>query len=107
MEKQIVKFVRKQNIHYSGGPWYEKRIYIKFIKISKNINNKNENSEILGLLKLCLLKEVSQKISLDKLKTLSDIIYYIMKILSQGYIEDSPDNKQNIKEVLEKWKEVI
>ena len=45
-----------------------------------------------------------QKISLDKLKTLSDIIYYIMKILSQGYIENSPDNKQNIEEVLEKMK---
>ena len=104
-EKGTVKFFIKEDTHYSGGYWYEKIINIKFIKIYKNINNKNENCEILGLLKLCLLKEVSQKISLDKLKTLSDIIYYIMKILSQGYIENSPYyTKQNIKEVLEKMK---
>ena len=99
-----VKFIRKQDIHYSGA-WYEKTINIKFIKTSKNISDKNNNSEILGLLKLCLLKEVSQKISVEKLKSLSDIIYYTMKILSNGYIEDDPDNlKQNIKDVLEKMK---
>ena len=90
----------------SGGEgWYIKEINIKFINISKNDINKNNNKDIIGLLKLCLLKEISPKISEDKLKVLPELIYYILKILSNGYIEDKPnDAKKNITEVLEKTK---
>jgi hypothetical protein len=85
---------------------YGKVINIKFIKISKNIYDKiNNNNEIIGLLKLCFLKEMSQKISIDKIKKYSEIIYYIIKILSNGYIKYDPDNlKKNIKNILEKTK---
>ena len=88
-----------------GGAWLMKEINIKFIKLSQNFLNNNENSEIIGLLKLCLLKEVSQKISYDNLKKLPKLIYCIIKILSNGYIEDDPnDLKKNIVDVLKKIK---
>ena len=88
-----------------GGCWYMKEINIKFITISKNYNKKNDNKQIIGLLKLCLLKEVSQKINFDKLKVLPEMVFYILKILSNGYIEQEPDDsKKSIRDVLEKLK---
>ena len=91
------------NVKGGGVPRTKKEINIKFIKLSKNILYRNIRIEIIGLLKLCLLKELSNKISEDKLKKLPEFIYYILKILSNGYIEDT-DAKQNIKDVLEKMK---
>ena len=85
-----------------GGAWYNKEINIKFIKVTKDYHNTNDNKEIIGLLKLCFLKEISQKISEDKLKSLPDMVFYILKILSNGYIENEPDAKNNIAEVLKK-----
>ena len=83
-----------------AGYWYVKEINIKFIKVLKN-NIYNNNLEIEGILKLCLLKEVSQKISRERLGKLPDLIKYIIEILSNNYIRDSPDNvKQNILDVL-------
>ena len=83
-------------------PWFDKEINIKFIKISKFYNYQNNNPELIGLLKLCLLKEVSQKISYDKVKLLPDFISVIIKILSIGYIATPNEVEKNIKEVLEK-----
>ena len=85
-----------------AGAWYDKAINIKFIKVTKVYNNMNDNKEIIGLLKLCFLKEISQKISEDKLKSLPDMVFYILKILSNGHIENEPDAKKNISEVLKK-----
>lgn len=82
-----------------GGNWYDKEINIKFIRVSKN-NIYNNNQEIIGILKLCLLKEVSQKLSEDDLKKLPDLINYIMLILSNGYIPESPDDKKKILKML-------
>ena len=98
IENMTVNFVRKLNISYSGGYWFNKIINIKFIKLSKDYIYKNDNPEIFGLLKLCLLKEVSQKISEDLLKKLPELIYYIMIFLSKGYIDG--DIKESIKKVL-------
>ena len=100
-EKSIIRFIRKSGLYYGGGSWCNKSIYIQFIKISKNCTYKNDNTEILGLLKLCLLKEISQKISDKELKKLPELIYCIMKLLSKGYITDF-DVKNNIKEILKK-----
>ena len=72
----------------AGGVVIHKEINIKFIKLSKNIIYNNENPELIGLLKLCLLKEVSQKISYNDLKKLPELIYCIMKILSIGFREN-------------------
>ena len=76
---------------------YDIEINIKFIKLPQQIINYNENPEIVGLLKLCLLKEISQKISKNNLKNLPELIKCIIQILSNGYVEDNPDNlKKNI-----------
>jgi predicted transcriptional regulator len=59
---------------------------------------------IIGLLKLCLSKEISSKLIDDNIEKLHNIIGYIMKILKNGYIETSENIKETIKEVLKKMK---
>ena len=82
---------------------YDKEINIKFIKISKNIPDKIQNTELIGLLKLCFLKEISSKISAEDLKQLPDLTQYIMTLLKKGYIKDFEINiKETIKKVLER-----
>ena len=95
-------FVENRKAVKGAGGWYNKEINIKFIKVTKDYHNMNDNKEIIGLLKLCFLKEISQKISENKLKSLPDMVFYILKILSNGYIENEPDAKKNIAEVLKK-----
>ena len=92
-------FFNNQKI--SGGSWYNKEINIKFIKVSTNNCIKINNSDLFGLLKLCLLKEISSKLDCNRLEKLPDIIRYIMEVLQHGYIENN-DVKQNIKDILEK-----
>ena len=91
--------------HVSGagpGYWLEKEINIKFIKISENISNDNvSNYELIGLLKLCFLKELSSKLSYNQIMKLPELTYYIMRILKNGYIEEH-DVKETIQNVLKK-----
>ena len=101
-DDDCITLIEAQDI-WAGGSWYDKEINIKFIKLSNNYINKNDNPEIVGLLKLCLLKEVSQKISHKDLKKLPELIYCIMEILSYGYITEY-NIKENIKKVLLKNK---
>jgi hypothetical protein len=82
----------------------EKIINIKFIK--QSVNNSfilYSNPELYGILKLSLLKEISSKLNNVQISKLPDIVAYIMKILKNGYC-DTPDMKQNIKDILEKMK---
>ena len=89
----------------AGGAWLVKRINIKFIKTSKNNYNKNHlKCQLKGLLKLCLLNEISSKLDINELKMFPEMIFYIMKILKRGYIEANEDIKNTIKEVLQKIK---
>ena len=99
----IIHVIKPKQIRKSG-PWLIKDINIKFIKISKNNNYKNNNQEIIGALKLCLLKEVSQKIPYERLVKLPNLIYYIMEILSNGVIIGHPIIKKDIEDVLEKMR---
>ena len=89
-----------------AGESLSNEINIKFIKLSNNdIYYNNYNQELNSILKLCLLKELSQKISLDKLSNLPELIRVIIKLLKRGYICDDPYNiKKNIREVFEKMK---
>ena len=82
-----------------------KIINIKFIKQPENNNIYTPYSkvELYGLLKLCLLKEISPKLNDNQIKQLPDIVGNIMTILKNGYI-DSPDMRQSIKGVLKKMK---
>ena len=70
-----------------GGHRYDKEINIKFIKISKNILNASSDSELTGPLKLCLLKEISSKLSDEQIENLPELIRYIIEILKNGYVE--------------------
>ena len=93
-----------QGIPGGGGAWYNKEINIKFIKSPTVYDNKISNCQLNGLLKLCLLKEISSKLNDDKLIKLPKIINCIMRILKNGYIETGNDIKETIKEVLLKVK---
>ena len=76
-----------------AGESLSNEINIKFIKLSNNdIYYNNYNQELNSILKLCLLKELSQKISLDKLSNLPELIRVIIKLLKRGYICDDPYN---------------
>ena len=85
------------NDHYitgaGGGYRYDKEINIKFIKISKNILNSISDSELTGPLKLCLLKEISSKLSDEQIEKLPELILYITEILKNGYIEEKDIKK--------------
>ena len=77
--------------------YYKKEINIKFIKSTeKKCNDKISiisflNNELTGLLRLCLLKEISIKLNNDQIWILPKISY-IMKLLKYNYIriDDSP-----------------
>ena len=102
-KKSTITVIDQSNVIGAGTPPYKKVINIKFLKLPNISIYKNNNKEIIGILKLCLLKEVSQKLSDDKLNQLPDIFKYIMKLLQKGYILENPSNiKQNIRDVLEK-----
>ena len=93
----------RMDVKGANGPWYDKEINIKFIKVSKNTGIIS-HCQLVGLLKLCLLKEISAKLSDDNIEKLPNIIGCIMKILKKGYIETSENIKETIKEVLKKMK---
>ena len=96
----VVIFGKEKN----RGGGYSKEINIKFIKEPKNIlpfNQKEE--EIFGLLKLCLLKEISSKFTKEQIKQLPNLLSYIITVLKNGYIGDTIA-EEDIKKVLEKMK---
>ena len=67
-----------------GGTYYSKEINIKFIKSTED-KNKNKisfiNNELTGLLRLCLLKEISIKLDIEQIRQLSTLTSYIMELL--------------------------
>ena len=85
----------------------KKEINIKFIRLCEKDNNninychQYQNSELIGLLKLCLLKEIAKYLDKSQIKKLPETISYIMQILSDGKIEEG-NTKETIKNVLKK-----
>ncbi len=97
-------FINNQGI--SGGYEYNKEINIKFIICQSNISSKKTSGKIIelyGLLKLCLLKEISAKLEDDEIRNLPELLSYILEILKRGYIFNQI-KKEEIKEVLNKMK---
>ena len=87
----------------AGCYYYDKEINIKFLKQpSSNYINFNDNQDIIGILKLCLLKEVSQNLSEYQLDQLPEIYCYLMKMLQKGYLQILHYIEQNIIYVLDK-----
>ena len=99
--KSIIVVVKTKGVKGAGFPLPQKEINIKFIKDSNNNNQKQSKNELKGLLKLCLLKEISPKLNDNQLNQLSEMISYIMKLLKKGYIDDD-DVKSVIIEILTK-----
>ena len=62
-----------------------------------------KGEDLYGLLKLCLLKEISSKYQEEQIKKLPDLLSYIIQILKNDYINDRI-SKEDIKKVLEKMK---
>ena len=85
-----------------AGCWFDKNINIKFIKFSKQINNNTSNYKLIGLLKLCLLKEISSKLNEEQIKSLPELLSLIMRILKNGNIDSSDGIKETIQKVLKK-----
>ena len=86
-----------------AGPerWKYKEINIKFIKISENSTDKKFNSELTGLLNLCLLKEIASKLDFQHFLELPKLISYILQTLKNGQVMDISIN-ETIKAVLQK-----
>ena len=96
----VVMFGIIKNI--GGG--YSKEINIKFIKEPKYISTFiQKEEELYGLLKLCLLKEISSKFTKEQIKQLPKLLSYILTVLKNGYISDTIA-EEDIKKILEKMK---
>ena len=65
--------------------------------------NNQKEEELYGLLKLCLLKEISSKYNDSQIKQLPNSLSYRIQILQNGYIKDTIA-EDDIKKVLEKMK---
>ena len=81
-----------------------KEINIKFIKEPKNILPFIQKIEKLyGLLKLCLLKEMSSKFTEEQIRKLPNLLSYIITVLKNGFVEDIYPERE-ISKVLKKMK---
>ena len=60
----IILVVDRNNIIGAGLPNYNKEINIKFLKLPSSVIYKNNNKDIKGILKLCLLKEVYKSLQM-------------------------------------------
>lgn len=85
-----------------GGYQIDMEINIQFIKAKDN-NFLPKDGDLFGLLKLCLLKEISSKINDNEIDNLSNEISMIIKILKNGYIIIG-DPEEGIIKILKKLK---
>ena len=80
----------------------KKEINIQFLKIPEKENINNSNVELTSLLKLCLLKEISAKITPNQLEKLPDLDKSILEILKNGYVANTGNLKEDIKKIINK-----
>ena len=90
------------------GGGRKNEINIKFINDTNNTNKSyqsifSKEKKLYGLLKLCLLKEISSKLNEEQIKKLPEFLSYIIEILKNGYI-NKEIKKEEIKKILEKIK---
>ena len=91
-----------------AGIALEKEINIKFIEDPNNTNKsyisifkKEKEKNLYGLLKVCLMKEISSKLDEEQIKKLPELLSYIVQILKNGYVSGITIVKE-IKNVLKK-----
>ena len=75
-----------------GGYALQKEINIKFIEDPNNTNKsyisifkKEKEKNLYGLLKVCLMKEISSKLDEEQIKKLPEFLSCIVQILKKGY----------------------
>lgn len=103
------KTIKDNNI-INQNESYSKEINIKFIKDEKNSNkfyktifkSYQNDVELFGLTKLCLLKEISSKLNETQIMQLEKTLSYILLILRNGSVNDIA--KKEIILILEKIK---
>ena len=94
--------VRYSSSLKGAGYFPNLNINIKFLKSQKRPYVINiSNSNLHGLLKLCLLKEISSKLDNIQLNKLPNIISFIMKSLNNGYQQNN-NIKNCISDILNK-----
>ena len=102
-KESIIHLVKRLR---GGGCALQKEINIKFIEDQNNSNKsyisffKKENN-LYGLLKVCLMKEISSKLDEEQIKKLPEFLSYIVQILKNGYVSGITIVKE-IKNVLKK-----
>ena len=102
MESTLHLVLRQRGGEYA----LQKEINIKFIEDPNNSNKsyisffKKENN-LYGLLKVCLMKEISSKLDEEQIKKLPEFLSYIVQILKNGYVLGEI-KKEEIKNVLKK-----
>lgn len=91
------------NKNVIGGICSEKQINIKFLKLPvKKLDKNNYSFNLSGLLKLCLLKEISSKLNNNQIAQLPIISSSTLEILKNGKKIKSTENNEIIKEILNK-----
>ena len=76
-----------------------KEINLKFINPQNNNNEsyesifKKEGEELCGLLKLCLLKEIAEKIVETQIKEFPELLSNILKILKNSFFEEKNEKE--------------
>ena len=100
--------VELESCVFAGKGTSDYKIYIKFLQNNSN-SAYNCNSDLNGLLKLCLLNEIALRIDEKSLETIKNyqnynIIYYILKILKDSSLDLDPKTKvdENIKIIMSK-----
>ena len=93
--------ISKDEIYYIEES-LEKEINIQFLKIPEKENINNSNVELTSLLKLCLLKEISAKITPNQLEKLPDLDKSILEILKNGYVANTGNLEEDIKKIIKK-----
>ena len=77
-----------------GGICFEKQINIKFLKLPGKKSDKGKYCiNLSGLLKLCLLKEISSKLNDKQIAKLSGVSSSILEILKNGKIKSDKNNE--------------
>jgi hypothetical protein len=93
--------INEKDISLESCRAFNMEINMKFFKIDKNHFDKNYDSDLHGLLKLCLLKEIAKSDDFYSVDGLPKVLGNIMSILQKGKI--NYDNiEEGIKAVLTK-----
>ena len=100
--EQICKVIKPIS-SYDEDKFFDMEINIKFVTTYKNLFKKNYDLSLSGLLKLCLLKEISLKYDFNYFENIPEYLLNIMQILKRGKISYN-DIQKDLLKILKKIK---